>query len=396
MKFRWKKKYSIALFAAFLGGGMVLLLEHLVFKIDLKKLFTNSIQQEIFHLKRSQKTLDPCTDLSSVVCSIPTIRDVSGEVLKESEGELKVLRVYEKIVKDHPKSSVEEIDNLLVKEIYSKPKIKRIKNLFQKVKKGTLNFIDEQPFNVLSEAEKNILRDRILKIELQLPPPASVYSDEPDLFTKSEVFYERMASGGMRIRIGGALLYSVNSKYNLAFTLTHEIAHSIDPCELKEAKVGIHSYTELVRCLGTPPEALIYECQPHGKLSEIFADWMATNVIAKILEEDSRKLTSRQVKFAVFNSIRDLCIEEDQLADEEEDSSLFFVNHPNRSNAQPALVEATKKPQLASAHPSDQFRMNRIFGQHPVIRELLGCVAPETPPLPEEETYCFLKGKKDK
>lgn len=362
----------VLLTAAALGGVVVLVLEWTLFRpqpVQLPVVVSSTSSHAPLttlapHELEQRIRVSPCVDLHSYVCALARAEDPTGDVRRDSEGEVEALRIYENIIRTHPRLSPERVDELLVQKIYTLDRTRRIRTLFSKVKEHLQKFIDSQPFQALSEIEKQILRGRIDRVKLELPPPASVYSDEPDLFTRNDVYYERTSDGDIRIRIGGALLFTVRSKFNLAFTLSHELAHAIDPCEMRADKIDIVSYHGLAECFGAPIETLPSECSAHGKLSEIFADWVATHVVAEILSEAAPGFTPTQVRSAVYNTVRDLC------RDEDDDIS---------------DVEAG----LASSHPSVSFRVNRIFGQHPQIRKLLGCRDAAGPTLPGVPSYCF-------
>lgn len=368
---RVRRHILIPAAAAILGGIVVLILEWTVFRprpVPLPVVISNPTAPAPMsalapHELEPHIRINPCVDLQSYVCTLVRSEDPTGEVRRDSEGEVEALRIYENIIRTHRRMSPEKIDEILVRKIYTADRTNRIRDLFKHAKLKLLQFIESQPFQALTESEKNILRRRVESVKLELPPPASVYADEPDLFTRNDVYYERTADGFLRIRIGGALLFTVRSKFNLAFTLTHELAHSIDPCELRNDDVDIVSYRKLAECFGSPIETLAAECTQKGKLSEIFADWVATHVVAELLAESSAHYTPTQLRSAVFSSVRDLCRDDDD--DTEPDSG------------------------LSSSHPSAAYRVNRIFAQHPTIRKFLGCKDVAGPALPGVPSYCF-------
>jgi hypothetical protein len=254
-----------------------------------------------------------------------------------------------------------------VKKVYTAKRTTRIKGIFENARTSLSRFIESQPEATISSAEKQELLARLAAVKLELPPPAAVYSDEPDLFTRNDVYFEETSDGKVRIRVGGALFFTIRSHFNLAFTMAHELAHSIDPCELRARGISVRAYDTLAQCFGTPPEAMEHECSSRGKLPEIFADWAATEVAADMLLESSTKFTAPQLRSAVFSTMRDLCREEDD---------------------DPTEIEAG----LAASHPTVAYRMNRIFGDNPRIRTFLGCrdshklVTAITPP------YCTWTG----
>ncbi len=312
--------------------------------------------------------VNPCADLHSYVCSLRVGEDPTGVVKPSSEGEVEALRILESIVRNSKRPvSGRELDEQLANRIYTNEKVNRLRALFEKVKAASVAFIDAQPFEAISESERKILRERIQQVALELPPPAAIYVDDPKLLTSSEVYYERTAAGRLRVRIGGALLFTVDSTFNLAFTLGHEIAHAIDPCELKVFGLNLLSYEGITKCFKTPTSDIKAECSIHGRLSEMFADWMATHIVVELLQEVEKSFTPRQQKTAVFASVRDLC------ADDGENTE--------------------QSPDLASAHPPNHYRVNQIFAQHPNIRKILGCKDLVGPTLPGLPSYCFWSPK---
>lgn len=358
--------------AALAGGLVALILEWTFFRprsVPLPVVVSGSAANVPLsalapHELENRIRVSPCVDLHSYVCTLVRAEDPTGDVRHDSEGEVEVLRIYESIIRNNRRLSPEKVDELLVRKVYTPDRTRRIRELFAKAKVRLIKFIDAQPFQALSEIDKDTLRRRIERVQLELPPPARIYADEPDLFTRNDVYYERTVDGTVRIRMGGALLFTVRSQYNLAFTLSHELAHAIDPCELRADNIDILSYRGLAECFGSPIDTLASECSANGKLSEVFADWVATHVVADILSESAKKFTSSQVRSAVFNTVRDLCREDDdEMAD----------------------VDAG----LSASHPNAAFRVNRIFAQHPEIRKLLGCRDQNGPSLPGVPAYCF-------
>lgn len=371
----FRRRLLLPIASALIGGLAFLFLEWTFFRprpvqlpLVLPSASTHTPSNSLApHELETRLKINPCVDLHSYVCSMVRAEDPTGYVRRDSEGEVEALRIYENIIRTRRKLSANKIDDLLVRKIYTPEKTKRIRELFAKAKESILKFIDSQPFQALTEEDKNIIRKRVEKVILELPPPASVYADEPDLFTRNDVYYERTADGILRIRIGGALLFTVRSKFNLAFTLIHELAHSFDPCELRSDNIDIVSYKGLAECFGAPVDTIPVECSNKGKLSEIFADWVATHVVADLISESAPKFTQTQLRSAVFNTVRDLCREDpsyDEIAEE-------------------------GGTDLASSHPNVAFRVNRIFAQHPQIRKFLGCRDATGPQLPGVPSHCF-------
>jgi hypothetical protein len=303
---------------------------------------------------------DPCLNIYQWVCQKSgETQDPTGVVSPDLEGEKQAIRIYKEIIRQHPDWGVEKIDSALVSEIYNPKRRGRIEAAFHWVRHAIEKLIDQQPDHLFNTQEKQEIKDRLRKTQLQIPPPASVYSDAPDLLIRNEVYYERMSGGEMRLRVGGAYLLIAKSWFNLVFTFAHELAHSIDPCEVRVARFSFPAYDRLTACFLENGFIQIAknrsECGYNDQLSEIYADWVAVQITAEALSFFSTEFHGSQILNAARNAVRDLCEQED----DQDEPDLEF-------------------------HPSGQKRIGKIFGQSPLIRELLGCG-----PLPlQEGAYC--------
>ncbi len=314
-----------------------------------------------------------CQDFFHAVCKKRgETRDPTGTVNTDVEGEVQALRLYEEIIHQHPDWSSDKVDEELVTSIYTPKRRNRLIAAFQLVQSSIARFIDRQPETVFTKKEKKILKTRIKETIIELPPPAAIYADEPDLYTKNDVYYERTPEGKKRLRVGGAYLLSVKSWFNLLFTVAHELGHSIDPCEMKSVDMTLPAYGRLGACFerekltaaGKGPS--FRECGEKDQLSETFADWLAVQVTAESLKTFSTEFHPSQVLNAASNAVRDIC-EQDESRIESSDGPEPF---------QPINDE--------EVHPSPQIRIEGIFAGNPSIRSVLGCV---TPP---RQVYCEL------
>jgi hypothetical protein len=305
--------------------------------------------------------LDACQNIYRMVChKTGEARDLTGNVRSDIEAEKLALGIYKAIIQKHHDWTVEQIDEELVNDIFNPRRRGRIESAFHWVRHALEGLIERQPNTVFTDREKRQLKTRLRKTILQLPPPATIYADEPDLLTKNEAYYERTIDGQMRLRVGGAYVFVAKSWYNLIFTLGHELAHSIDPCEIRTAHLSFPAYDRLVGCflqnklMKTSPNRV--ECGANDKLSETFADWAATQVISEALKDIAQEfLPGQEVINAARNSVRDLC-EQEEAGDQELD--LEF-------------------------HPTPKMRIEKIFGRNPDIRQLIGCGLP-----PDRVPYC--------
>lgn len=300
-----------------------------------------------------------CGDIYPIVCAKKeALRDPTGSVRSDLEGERMALHLYQEIVAQHPDWNSEQVDREFIDKVYT-PKVRgRLESAYRWVRHSLIQFLDKQPASIFTSEEKRQLKQRLMKTKLDLPTHESPYPDEPDLLTKSDVFYEVLGSGQMRLRIGGAYPLSARSWFNIVFTMAHELAHSIDPCEVRYARLSYPAYDRLGACFLS--QGLIaarktrQECSHNDQLSETFADWMAVQVSAKALDHFATEFKGPQLLSAIINSVRDLCEEENE--ETEEDIAL---------------------------HPPAKVRINRIFGKSPQIRELLGCAN-----VKESSEYC--------
>lgn len=272
-------------------------------------------------------------------------RDPTGSVLWDSEGEAQADRLRRDIQKEHPRWDDAQVDEALVHVIYTPKRRARLESAFETVRRSIERIIQRQPPAVLTSREKKALVQRIQSLKLELPPPASIYADERGMLTKTEVFYERLTNGLTRLRVGGAYLLNARSWFNLVFTLAHETAHAIDPCELRSAHLSLPTYDRIAACflrnglIATRPTRT--ECLKDDQLAETFADWIAVQVTAEALSLFSTEFKGPSLVAAVVNSVRDLC---------EQDEGVNVEYHPPPS-----------------------VRIEGIFGSNARIRELLGC-----------------------
>jgi hypothetical protein len=275
------------------------------------------------------------------------------------------LKIYEDIIKSHPDWTSDQANAELVRQIYTPSNVDRIESANRWVKNVLERIIDNEPESIFTSSEKEILKDRLQKTELELPFPVSNYGEENYLFTKNDVFYERTVDGKMRLRVGGAYFFTARSWFNQVFTLGHELAHSIDPCELRSAHIAIPAYDRLAACF--MDHGLVdvrrgrSECGENDQLSETFADWFAVQVTAEALKGFSMEFHGQALLNAATNAVRDLCEQND-----------------------PDFVEDT------DYHPTPKVRISKIFGKNPQIREILGCVniSQIRSPTNSDKTYC--------
>jgi hypothetical protein len=291
-----------------------------------------------------------CGNLYEFICKDNALdEDPTGTVRSDEEGEKQAHEIYQEIIKAHPDWNTATIDEEFVQRVFNPQSRARIQTAFYWVKRTLRQWIERQPQSIFTVQEKTQLKDQIRRVELIIPPPATLYENEPDLLTKTELFYERKADGGQVVRVGGGYVLMAKSWFNVVFSLAHELGHSIDPCEIRSLGLSFPAYDRLVACLMEQKLVTLRanrtECGRNDQLSETFADWIAVQVTTDTLHTYAGRLQPVQLQHAARNSVKDLCDKD--------------FEHPD--------------PQELETYPSAKVRIEAIFGQNPKIRQFLGC-----------------------
>lgn len=295
-----------------------------------------------------------CGNFFKVACENKKVfHDPTGVVDPDLKGEISALRLYEKILHAHKGWTSEKVEIELVRRIYTRQRVQQLHVTFNWVKTEVRRFIQRQAPGVFSAEERKGMLRELDRTILQLPPPVSVYADELDLLTKNDVYYEQTANGVKRMRIGGAYLLAVKSWFNRVFTFAHELAHSIDPCEIKAAGLNIRAYDRLETCL--LQKKVIYRspdwsrCSANDQYPEAFADWVASSITAEafVLKIDAfHSFQDREA--AAINAVKDIC---------DEGSSWVKID--------------------MTQYPSPKIRVEEIFGANQEVRRFLDCKIPK-------------------
>lgn len=287
-----------------------------------------------------------CRKLYDEICYKPGKKDPTGFASLTPESESKVLRMFEELVRSHPKETPDQIDERLVRLIYTEKKTETLQALFKK----TQLLLDKKIKRLTGKNSEayEFYKKRLEKIKLELPPPASRYSDERSILTGDDALYYELDDDPIKIRVGGALVNSIDSQFNLIQTLAHELAHALSPCSISKTTIPWGFYTRALKCLGYTKEKVLIECAHPGKMNEIIADWFAASTVAEIIREETKSFNYDEKLAAIKNSVRDLCdYGRDRTPDPKHDWS--------------------------KAHPSGAERINGIFAQHPRIQSTLQC-----------------------
>lgn len=288
-----------------------------------------------------------CRNPYATTCAVPwPSQDPTGKVQSDVTAEVLALRHLRDLIRRNPSWTSSEIEEELVLKLYTPKRRAYIEDAFNWVTKNMMVYIEQSSDETFSPDEKESLIRRISEIQLEIPPPAQVYSDAPELLTKNTIYYERTSDGRLRLRLGGAYLLNSTSWYNLIFTFAHEVAHAIDPCEAKHARITPKIYDGLVSCFVSvgwvaPDRA---HCGPGEQVSEVFADWLAAEIGARAIDARGSQYTETEKVKAAINLSRDLC-EQNSSPDS---LSMFSHQHPKT-------------------------RIGSILGQNPSLRKGLGC-----------------------
>ncbi|WP_413582007.1 hypothetical protein [Bdellovibrio sp. HCB288] len=291
---------------------------------------------------------DFCSSSYEAICKESAHADPTGETSLDYRGEIRALRVLRKIVRTNPGWTTDQVEDELVKRIYTPERKAKLQRIFEYVRGQMTSYLEGQNSNVLRDADKAFLIDRIRRVQLELPVDRTTYADVTDLYTKSEIYYERSSSGDEhRVRVGGAYVLNTSSEYSIIFTMAHELAHAIDPCGIPRNSVNHAVYDELVQCFVdshwiSKDEA---QCGNKDKSSEVFADWLGTEILARAIRQQTSYSLQDKTRAAI-NAVRDLC----------DDSSGF------------------EKVNL-EYYPTDVVRVGGIFANNALLRKELQCSA---------------------
>ncbi|MCM0606375.1 MAG: hypothetical protein KA715_09825 [Xanthomonadaceae bacterium] len=296
-----------------------------------------------------------CRKLYDEICYKPNKKDPTGRSALTPESEAKVLRMFEELVRAHPQETPDKIDERLVKKIYTKERTQTLHRLFTRTKQLLVKMILK--LTGKNQEAGDFYRARLDKIKLELPPPATLYSDERAILTGDDALFYEVGDVPSKIRIGGALVSTIDSQFNLIQTLAHELAHALSPCSISKSNISWAFYTRALKCLGYTKEKVLIECSHPGKMNEIIADWFAAGVVAEIIHDEMNSFNYDEKRAAIKNSVRDLC------------------DYGTDTTPDP-------KHDWSKAHPSGIERINGIFAQNPRIQSTLQCL-----PRPQQQNF---------
>jgi hypothetical protein len=287
-----------------------------------------------------------CEKSYDAICKGNAVADPTGETSLDYRGEIRALRVLRRIVRTNPGWTTEQIEDELVKRIYTKERKDKLNRIFEIVRAQMIDYVKQQNSKTMTDVDKAVLIERISKVALELPEDRTTYSDATDLYTKSEIYYERSHSGDVhRVRVGGAYILNTSSEYSIIFSMAHELAHSIDPCGIQGEPLNYKIYDDLVQCFVDSQWISKEEaaCGNKDKSSEVFADWLGAEILARSIRNQTKYSLEEKTRAAI-NAVRDLC----------DDSSGF------------------EKVNL-EYYPTDIIRVKSIFSKNTLLRKELQC-----------------------
>lgn len=291
----------------------------------------------------------------------PSNHETVTEFDYESFQALSSLRVYT----DSTKIAHEKTMKLVTNEKRAR---KVEKDIFPKVKKILTAKINEM---VADPEVKMKLINKIQSIAYAGSDCSEVYSS----FKGTSVgllipnaFYNSALNAFMYCN--GKLLRN-NSEFSIVQIITHELSHSIDPCNIQsvmgkkfriyEKRSSIeelesqYPFRGVLGCLhsnesigalsrSSPVDSHRPFCEG-DQIGEAFADWMGAEVLADYTEEYNASLSPNQKLIGYSNIFRDYC------------------NMPQESGF--------------DVHPSLRSRIDRILMANPKIRKQIGCGQPK-------------------
>ncbi len=336
---------------------------------DIDEENSRAISGVLIDPEKDKKNYEPvasllCEHFYQTACTPKEIiHDPTGSVQPDIKGEVEALRLYETILHEHPDWSNDQIDEELVQRIYTPKRKLMLLETYGWIKKRMVHLIETQPKQVFSKDTKKVLIARINNIVLELPPPVSLYANEPDLFTKNDVYYEGFPDGKRVIRVGGAYLLSAKSWFNRVFTIAHEMSHAIDPCEISGEKILVSGYEKLINCFYEENILSLTQikegCNKSNFIGELFSDWMATQITVQALQMYLPKFKNQQeLTNSVVNSVKDLCYQDESQ-----------LSH-------------------SGSHPEPRTRIEKIFSKNIEVQKILGCKKKI-----EKIDYCTFEGK---
>ncbi len=340
------------------------------------------VPAEVFKMIRTELSDDP--DLAELVRSGSLDRQLSVEELLQAavmreitpfppgEAPRLPLKNMSKIVeKPTFQRMVQNAFNIKAKANRTPKRLRRVEEIFKKVKKLTIERLSKIP---LSDADRKKMLAQIEEVEISKDDCRSM----PELYFGEGAMM--WVGNPPKIILCSGLL--MQSEFQIAFTLAHELMHRVDLCMWGSVFGGTkydsgkpldtqHPLRPLLECLRDPNgvdayrlraerfehgELNVVNCINSDQISEAMCDWMAGEVIPRYVERNLKHLSRNQIRAGYKNIWAASCKTK---ADQPDNSGDFSV------------------------HPLLRNRMNAVIAVQPDIRHQIGCDG-----IPAEKPYC--------
>lgn len=308
-------------------------------------------------------SLDPCLDPMAWICSLPPqTSDFTGIVESDTITERRTAALFSEVInraatetESQEKKAVfpatlEEqglLEERFSQLVYTEARVARLVAAFSWTQREIIHWIAEQPERILSPFEKDLMTKHVRRVRLDLPPVRLYDPDHPDILLRSDILFEPLADDIGRLILGGAFVLGADSWFALVFAFAHELGHALDPCHFESNQTRILAQDRLAACFvqkhWVSQRRTRVKCGANDQLSEVFSDWIATEMVSRALLRFSARLTRNEVRAALINSVRDLC------------------------------SYSSTNPQEANLYASDSVRIHEIFFGHPLLRKVLRC-----------------------
>jgi hypothetical protein len=289
--------------------------------------------------KQLEFRVDFCKRPYETVCS-------SGVHALKADARLKAYRLWEELKTAHPDSEDEELRDLFVERVFSTRKMEEISKAFEWVRDHLRDWVLDAPESTIPKKDKESLVYRINQIRIEDPTVEDSYVNDAYLLFSDEIQYVRYDNGFLKIRFGGAYILGEPGRSNLVFSLAHEMAHAIDPCELVRTGAHVSAFKPVESCFREKRwynTSLGDGCGERPHLAELFADWIGARILARSLKDVAPERRTE----ALQSAVADLCYA------------------------------------VGKSHPAPEVRIGRILGESPEVRGELGCSGPAS-------DYCVL------
>lgn len=208
----------------------------------------------------------------------------------------------------------------------------RVEPLFEKTRAAVVDLLRKLPPS--QDREKMIQKITSVRLEID-SCQLDILQPNAFAFTRHNI-----------IRICYSFLFNSTSDFSLIKILAHEIAHSIGPCLSPATK---EAWTPVTTCLMRPESGGAPDCKQSFQLEELFCDWLAIEIQAKLKETlpEFQGQTKEMLRVGLANTV-----------------PLCFTDPDLKVERDPL-----------SSHPTLKDRLE-LVAAHPYLRERMGCGNP--------------------